>query len=144
MTILLRKSQHSDIPFLRKMLDEKILRLLYVPALEYCGLPEGMLVVGEFKEHRSRESFIDWMTSRIPYVRVFTDKSTNMVANIRLPAYKTDVVGGVIREKLSEGSKKDRITTRSFTARLRSYKTYHMTALQRLSHENGFIDPWEK
>jgi hypothetical protein len=130
--------------YLRKMLDEKILRLLYVPALEYCGLPEGMLVVGEFKENRSRESFIDWMTSRIPYVRVFTDKSTNMVAKIRLPAYKTDVVGGVIREKLSGGSKEDRITIRSFTARLRSYKTYHMTALQRLTHENGFIDPWEK
>ncbi|MHA2395932.1 MAG: hypothetical protein ACXAC0_04445 [Candidatus Thorarchaeota archaeon] len=130
--------------YLRRMLDDKILRLLYTPALEYCGLPEGMLAVGEFKEHRSRESFIDWMTSRIPFVRIFTDKSTNMVAHIRLPAYKTDVVGGVIREKLSGGSMKDRITSQSFTARLRSYKTYHMTALQRLMHEKGFIDPWEK
>jgi hypothetical protein len=102
-----------------------------------------MLAVGEFKEHRSRESFIDWLTSQIPYVRVFTDKSTNMVAYIRLPAYKTDVVGGVIREKISGGSKKDRITTQSFTARLRSYKTYQMTVLQRLSQEGGIIDPWE-
>ena len=129
--------------YLRNMLDEKALRLLYTPALEYCGLPEGMLAVGEFKEHRSRESFIDWLTSQIPYVRVFTDKSTNMVAYIRLPAYKTDVVGGVIREKISGGSKKDRITTQSFTARLRSYKTYQMTVLQRLSQEGGIIDPWE-
>jgi hypothetical protein len=129
--------------YLRKLLDDKILRLLYTPALEYCGLPEGMLVVGEFKEHRPRESFIDWMTSRIPYVRAFTDKSTNMVAYIRLPPYKTDVVGGVIREKLSGGKKKDRITTRSFTARLRSYKTYQMTVLQRLASDNGFINPWE-
>jgi hypothetical protein len=66
-----------------------------------------------------------------------------MVAYIRLPAYKTDVVGGVIREKISGGSKKDRITTQSFTARLRSYKTYQMTVLQRLSQEGGIIDPWE-
>ena len=130
--------------YLRSMLDEKILRMLYTPALEYCGLPEGMLVVGEFKERRSRESFIDWMTSQIPYVHVFTDRSTKMVASIRLPAYKTDVVGGVIREKLSRGSKKDRITTQSLTARLKSYKTYQMTVLQRLTQDEGLIDPWEK
>jgi hypothetical protein len=129
--------------YLRRMLDGKILRLLYTPTLEYCGLPEGMLAVGEFKNNRSRESFIDWMTSRLPFVRVFTDNSTNMVAYIRLPPYKTDVVGGVIREKLSGGTKKDRITTHSFTARLRSYKTYQMTVFQRLSIEDGFIDPWE-
>jgi hypothetical protein len=129
--------------YLRSMLDEKILRMLYTPALEYCGLPEGMLVVGEFKERRSRESFIDWVTSQIPYVHAFTDRSTKMVAYIRLPAYKTDVVGGVIREKLSEGSKKDRITTQSLTARLRSYKTYQMTVLQRIFQEQGLIDPWE-
>jgi hypothetical protein len=128
--------------YLREMLDEKLMRLLYLPALEYCGLPEGMIVVGKFKEGRSRESFIDWMTSRVPYVRVLRDKSTSMVAYIRLPAYKTDVVGGVIREKLSGGSKKDRITTQSFTARLRSYKTYKMTVLQRLSQGDGIIDPW--
>jgi hypothetical protein len=101
-----------------------------------------MLAVGKFKEQRARESFIDWMTSRIPFVRVFTDKSKNMVAYIRLPAYKTDVVGGVIREKLSGGRKKDRITTESFTARLRSYKTYQMTAFQRLHQDEGIIDPW--
>ena len=130
--------------YLQTMLDEKILRLLYTPALEYCELPEGMLVVGEFKERRSRESFIDWMTSRLPFVRAFTDKSTNMVAYIRLPPYKTDVVGGVIREKLSGGRKKDRITTQSITARLRSYKTFHMTAFQRIFSEDGIIDPWEQ
>jgi hypothetical protein len=130
--------------YLQGMLDKKILRLLYTPTLEYCGLPEGMLVVSKFKERRSRESFIDWMTSRIPFVRAFTDRSTNLVAYIRLPPYKTDVVGGVIREKLSGGNKKDRITTHSGTARLRSYKTYQMTALQRLSQEHGMIDPWQK
>ncbi len=130
--------------YLRNMLDEKILRMLYTPALEYCGLPEGMLIVGDFKERRSRESFIDWMTSQIPYVHVLTNKSTRMVAYIRLPAYKTDVVGGVIREKLSGGRKKNRITTQSLTARLKSYKTYQMTVLQRLSQEQGLINPWEK
>ena len=99
---------------------------------------------GQTNIERDRRSFIDWMTSRVPYVRVFTDRSTNMVAYIRLPPYKTDVVGGVIREKLSGGKKKDRITTRSFTARLRSYKTYQMTVLQRLASDKGFVDPWER
>lgn len=129
--------------YLRDMLDEKVLRLLYTPALEYCGLPEGMLVVGRFKERKLRESFIKWMISRIPYVHAFTDKSSNLVAYLRLPPYKTDIVGGVIREKLSGGSTTDQITSQSFTARLRSYKTYKITVLQRIFQEDGFIDPWD-
>ncbi len=129
--------------YLRDMLDEKVLRLLYTPTLEYCGLPEGMLVVGRFKERKLRESFIKWMISRIPYVHAFTDKSSNLVAYLRLPPYKTDIVGGVIREKLSGGSTTDQITSQSFTARLRSYKTYKITVLQRIFQEDGFIDPWD-
>ncbi len=129
--------------YLRNLLEEKVLRLLYTPALEYCGLPEGMLVVGRFKEHSLRESFIDWMISQIPYVHAFTDRSVDMVAYLRLPPYKTDIVGGVIREKLSGGNRKNRITTQSFTARLRSYKTYKMTAFQRIFKENRFTDPWD-
>jgi hypothetical protein len=130
--------------YLKRLLDARVLRLLYTPTLEYCGLQEGMVVAAVFNDRLSRESFIDWMTSRLPYVRVFTDKSENMVAYLRLPSYKTDVVGGVIREKLSGGSKKDRITTEAFTARLRSYKTYQMTVLQRLSQESGWLDPWKE
>ncbi len=129
--------------YLRNLLEEKVLRLLYTPALEYCGLPEGMLVVGRFKENELRESFIDWMTSQIPYVHAFTDESLDLVAYLRLPPYKTDIVGGVIREKLSGGNRKDRITTQSFTARLRYYKTYKMTAFQRIFQESKFIDPWD-
>ncbi|MHA3962841.1 MAG: hypothetical protein AM325_004800 [Candidatus Thorarchaeota archaeon SMTZ1-45] len=129
--------------YLHKMLDDNIFRLLYAPALEYCGLPEGMLIAGAFKEPQLRKPFIDWMISRIPFVHVFIDKSTNMVAYIRLPPYKTDVVGGVIREKLSGGNAKQKITTQSITARLRSYKTYQMTTFQRIFQKSKFIDPWE-
>ena len=130
--------------YIRSMLDEKLLRLLYTPALEYCGLPEGMIVIAKFKEHRPRESFIDWMTSRIPFTRIFSDKSTNLVAYLRLPAHRTDDVGGVIRGKLSGGKKKDWTTTQSITARLKSYKTYQMTAFQRILKHGEILDPWTK
>jgi len=129
--------------YIHKMLDDNTLRLLYTPSLEYCGLPEGMVIAAAFKEARTRKPFIDWITSRIPYVHGFIDKSSNMVAYLRLPPYKTDVVGGVIREKLSEGNNKNRITTHSITARLRSYRTYQMTAFQRIHQNNEFIDPWK-
>jgi hypothetical protein len=128
--------------YLSKMLNDKVLRLLYMPALEYCGLPEGMIVVGKFKEPQSRVSFLDWLISRTPFVHVFMDKSTNLVACIRLPPYKTDVIGGEIREKLSKGGKRNRITSHSSTARLRTYKTYQMTVLQRLFRDDVVRDPW--
>ncbi|MHA2081949.1 MAG: hypothetical protein ACW99H_12475, partial [Candidatus Thorarchaeota archaeon] len=138
--------QRTARRYLNRMLKDKILRLLYTPALEYCGLPEGLLVVGEFKEQQSRRTFINWMISRLPYVRVFTDKSKNIVAYLRLPTYgfKPDVVGARIEEMLAKGSKKDRVTTQFLKARLRSNKTYQMTVFQRMYQEKGFVDPWEK
>ena len=122
--------QRTARRYLQKMLDEKILRLLYTPALEYCRLPEGLIAVSNFKQKQLRDSFIDWLTGRVPYARILTDKSTSMIAFIRLPPYSTDIVAGAIEEKITE----------SFTARLRSYKSYQMTVFQRMLQENGIVD----
>ncbi len=120
--------------YIRKMLDEKVLRLLYTPALEYCGLPEGLIAVSRFKQKQLRDSFIEWLTERVPYARIFTDRSTSMIAFIRLPLYSTDIVAGAIEEK----------NTKSITARLRSYKSYQMTVFHRLLQKDGIVDQLEE
>ncbi|NHI88149.1 MAG: hypothetical protein EAX87_01430 [Candidatus Thorarchaeota archaeon] len=128
--------------YLRRLLEMKVLRLLYTPALEFCGIPEGMIVGAKFRDKQLRDFFLDWATNRIPYVRAYTNEGTDLVALIRLPQFKTDLVGAKIRTILTQGSKKDRITSEAFTARLRYYKSYMMTAFQRIYKDNEFLDPW--
>jgi hypothetical protein len=128
--------------YLRRMLQIKVLRLLYTPALEYCGMPEGMIIGAKFRNKQLRGYFLDWIITRIPYVHSFTNGETDLVALIRLPQFKTDLVGAKIRTVLTQGSKKDRITSEAFTARLRYYKSYMMTAFQRIYKDNEFLNPW--
>ena len=135
-------SQQTARRYLRRLLEMKVLRLLYTPALEFCGIPEGMIIGAKFTDKQSRSYFLDWITTRIPYVHAFIDEETDLVANIRLPQFKTDLVGAKIRTILTQGTTKDRITTESFTARLRYYKTYMMTVFQRVFKDNEFIDSW--
>ncbi|MFW9786410.1 MAG: hypothetical protein ACFFE1_01935 [Candidatus Thorarchaeota archaeon] len=123
--------------YLHRMLDNKILRLLYTPTLEFCGLPEGMIVGGKFKDSQTRQSFIEWMTARLPFVHVYTDDSKHLVARIRLPLFSTDIVGGRILEENS-------LAKQLFTARLRSYKTYQMTVFHRIYNKNEFVNPWQR
>ena len=134
--------QQTARRYLRRLLEMKVLRLLYTPALEFCGIPEGMIIGAKFTDKQSRSYFLDWITTRIPYVHAFIDEETDLVANIRLPQFKTDLVGAKIRTILTQGTTKDRITTESFTARLRYYKTYMMTVFQRVFKDNEFIDSW--
>jgi hypothetical protein len=134
--------QQTARRYLRRLLEMKVLRLLYTPALEFCGIPEGMTIGAKFTDKQSRSYFLDWLTTRIPYVHAFIDEETDLVAYIRLPQFKTDLVGAKIRTILTQGTKKDRITMESFTARLRYYKTYMMTVFQRIYKNNEFIDPW--
>lgn len=134
--------QQTARRYLRRLLETKALRLLYTPALEFCGIPEGMIVGAKFRDKQLRDYFLDWIITRIPYVHAFTNEETDLVALIRLPQFKTDLVGAKIRTILTQGSKKDRIATEAFTGRLRYYKSYMMTAFQRIYKDNEFIDPW--
>ncbi|MFW9794856.1 MAG: hypothetical protein ACFFEE_11165, partial [Candidatus Thorarchaeota archaeon] len=124
---------------LKTLLEQKTLRLLYHPALEYCGLPIGMMVVSEFNNAKALNSYIDWMTTRLPYTRIFTDRLTNMAAFIRLPIGSLGVVPGVIRERLASSKSK-----MWFTSRLLSYRTFLMTVFHRIrgAAVDLWLDPW--
>lgn len=123
---------------LREWTDNKIVKLIYLPALEYCGLPDGLMAVANCHDRRSRDSLIDMLTQQLPYVRVFFGDSNDIVAYVRVPVKTSDKVGGVLREMMRETS------DNPYVARIKESKIYRMTTLYRLRNfkTKEWIDPW--
>jgi hypothetical protein len=124
---------------MKQILDNKLMSILYRPSLQYCGLPEGVLAVAcDMKEAEIKE-FTSWITRTLPFAKIYTDRyHTNMVAEIRVPSYKSDVVAGRMKEKLGE-------TDAVFNvASIQLKRTFYMTALHRLMDHKSqvWIDPW--
>ncbi|MHA2376080.1 MAG: hypothetical protein ACXAB9_07920 [Candidatus Thorarchaeota archaeon] len=126
---------------LKQILDGKLMSILYRPSLQYCGLPEGVLTVACGMNEAEITEFTSWITRTLPFAKIFTDRfHTNMVAEIRVPAYKSDVVAGRIKEKLEETDSMFNV------ASIQLKRTFYMTALHRLMDHKSrvWIDPWLK
>lgn len=123
---------------LHQMLKDHILRSVYLPALEFCGLPDGLMIVANCFDRRSRDTLINQLIEQLPFVKLLFGDSNDVVAHARLPAKSSDNVGGPIREMMKE------ISDNSFTARLKSSYTYRLTALNRIRNPEtkGWKDPW--
>jgi hypothetical protein len=123
---------------LHQMLEEQVLKQLYLPALEFCGLPDGLIVAANCYDRRSRNSLIRQLNERLPYVRVLYGDSNDVVAHARIPAKMSDVISGKIREIMGETS------DRSFAGRLKETNSYRMTTLYRIRNSNAqdWRDPW--
>jgi len=123
---------------LHQMLQNQVLKLIYLPALEFCGLPDGLMIVANCFDRRSRDALISQLTEKLPYVRLLFGDSNDVVAHARLPAKSSDIVAGPIRKMMKE------LSDSSFTARLMSSYRYRMTALHRIKDREtkGWKDPW--
>jgi hypothetical protein len=123
---------------LHQMREQGVLKLLYHPALEFCGLPDGLIVVANCFDRRSRNSLIGQLSERLPYVRVLFGDSNDVVAHARIPPKMSDIISGKIREVLKETS------DHSFAGRLRETKTFRMTVLHRIRNSNtqSWKDIW--
>ena len=130
--------QQTAKRMLRTMLDNQILRLLYLPALEYCGLADGLIAYANCNDRKSRGKFVDHIIESQPFARIFVGDSNDVVAHIRVPLKNSDYVAGNLKEKMVEFS------DRFFTARLRSTKTYKIATLHKLrtSKTGEWVDPW--
>ncbi|MFW9806707.1 MAG: hypothetical protein ACFFFK_08270, partial [Candidatus Thorarchaeota archaeon] len=126
--------------YLTNMLRKDIFRLLYLPALIYCGLPLGLIFGGHFKSTASRSSFIKQITSTLPFVRILTDESTNLVGYLRIPVEKRTAVRSNLGTQLSDA------TENSFISGIVSQQSYLLTAFHRLYRQSGteWNDPWTK
>ncbi|MFW9844452.1 MAG: hypothetical protein ACFFEV_07740, partial [Candidatus Thorarchaeota archaeon] len=131
--------QQTGNRMLRTMLSNQVLRLLYLPALEYSGLPDGLIVYANCIDRKSRDRFVDHIIESQPFARIHMGDSNEVVARIRVPLKNSDSVAGNLKGKLPEFS------DRFFTARIRSSKTYRIATIHRLRQPNTgtWIDPWK-
>jgi hypothetical protein len=112
------------------------MRLLYLPALEYCGLPVGLIVGGKFKSEESHHLVKDWMISMLPFVRILTNDSKNLIAYLRIPADAITPVRSMLTVAF------DSETTDWFISSIMSSQTYLMTVFHRLHREDRWLDQW--
>ena len=124
---------------LREMLDNQVVRLLYLPALEFCSLPDGLIAYANCSDRRSRDRFVDHIIESQSFARIRIGDSNDVVAHIRVPLKNSDSVAGVLKKRIGEFS------DNYFTARLRSTNTYKIATLHKLRESNTrkWIDPWK-
>jgi len=124
---------------LKEMLDSQVVRLLYLPALEFCSLPDGLIAYANCSDRRSRDRFVDHIIESQSYARIRIGDSNDVIAHIRVPLKNSDYVAGDLKEKIGEFS------DHYFTARLRSTNTYKIATLHKLRKPKSrkWIDPWK-
>jgi hypothetical protein len=116
---------------LHQMMRDRVLSRVHFPALEFCGLPDGLMAAANCYDRRSRDSLIDEMAGQLPFVRLLVGNSNDVVAHIQVPAKKGDHVAGILRDIMDE------LSDRSFTARLRSSQTYRMSVLHQIRYRDN-------
>ncbi len=122
---------------LSRLLSTSRVRLLYHPALEYVGLPEGILLAAQFKTITRLDEFIEWLVSSFPYVHVqYSKGEKGLVSRVRVPRFSKSE--GLIRQELQKENALRAIGTISRN------RTYQMSALHRLyqSKKKPWRDPW--
>ncbi len=120
------------------LLDNNVLRLLYLPALEFCRLPDGFIGFASCFDRKSRDGLVDYIIRSQPVSRIHLGYSNDVVALIRSPFKKSDVVAGNLREKMQAFSDE------FFTARLQKQTSSMITVFHRLfdSNTKTWKDPW--
>ncbi len=131
--------QQTGNRMLRAMLKNQALRLLYLPALEFSGLPDGLIVYANCIDRKSRDRFVNHIVESQPFARTLIGDSNDVIARIRAPLKNSDSVAGDLKEKLPEFSDS------FFTARMRSAKTYKIATIHKLRQPKTgeWIDPWK-
>lgn len=118
---------------------KRLLGLMYHPALEFCGLPEGIFICSKGMSARELLSFSRWVTGVFPYCRIQTDRSVgDVVAVVRVPRLRSALASEVFRERLKG------IGCEFMVAPIQSYRSYFMTVLNRLYNPSSgnWSDPW--
>jgi len=132
-------SQQTATRMIRIMLKNQVLRLLYLPALEFSGLPDGLIAYANCIDRRSRDKLVNYIIESQPFTRTYIGDSNDVITRIRVPLMKTTSVVGDLREKLPEYS------DCYLTARLRSSKTYRIATIHKLMNPKTetWINPWK-
>ncbi|MGQ4912816.1 MAG: hypothetical protein ACP6KW_11650 [Candidatus Thorarchaeota archaeon] len=123
---------------LHDLIKSGTVSFIYHPSLEYCALPDGILVAAWNGSRAEIDDVGLWLCRSFAYVRLLKG-DTGLVAVIRLHEGTSGFLAPVI------GSEMDRRGLEYFSAVPEKQSTYYMTALGRLYSpiEERWRDPWE-
>ena len=136
----IRYPQRTANRMLRQLLEEETLRLLYLPALELIGLPDGFIAMAHCNDRRSRDTLIEFMQLNLPFSKILMGDTNHVICHARVAEKKSDIHGAILSEFM------ENLSDISFVARQRSIKPYRMTALYKIRDSNSreWKDPWEQ
>lgn len=125
---------------LRQLLEEETLRLLYLPALELIGLPDGFIAMAHCHDRRSKDTLIEFMQQNLPFSIILMGDTNHVICHARVAEKKSDIHGAILSEFMED------LADISFVARQRTMKTYRMTALYNIRDSNSreWKDPWDQ
>ena len=131
-------NQQTATRNLKVMLNNHVIRLVYLPALEFCRLPDGLVAYANCSDRKSRDRLVDHIVESQPFSRIHIGDTNDVVAHIRSPFKKSGSVAVVLKGKMQEFS------DNYFTARMQERKTYKITSFHKLRQPKTgtWRDPW--
>jgi hypothetical protein len=132
-------SQQTANRNLTRLLKNRVFRLLYLPALEFCKLPDGLVAYANCHDRRARDRLTDHIIQSQPFSQIYIGDSNDIVAHVRCPFKTSDTVAGNLKDRMREFS------DNFITSRLQERRTYRMTTPFKLRDhkENEWQDPWK-
>jgi hypothetical protein len=132
-------SQQSGTRNLSRLQKNHVIRLLYLPALEFCGLPDGLVAYANCNDRKSRDRLVDHIVESQPFSRIHIGDSNDVVAYIRTPFKKT-TIPGTLKDKMKEYSDSQ------IVARMQEIKMYKIPVFHKLYQPKTgtWKDPWVK
>jgi len=119
-----------------KLLNNGALRLLYLPAPEYSGLSNGLIIAARFATLRDLNEFLDRSVVIAPFILLRYDPDNlTAIAHIRTPHLSATYIDGVLGDWL------DSINAKYLSATMQELRTNYLTVLHRLYR--GQNEPWE-
>ncbi|MHA1135875.1 MAG: hypothetical protein ACTSSE_05255 [Candidatus Thorarchaeota archaeon] len=131
--------QQTGTRNLSALVKNKVVRLLYLPALEFCSLPDGLVAYANCSDRKSRDGLVNHIIESQPFSRIHIGDSNDVVAHIHTPFKKT-TIPTILKDKMQEFSD-DHIV-----ARMQERKTYKIPIFHKLllPKSGTWKDPWPK
>ena len=128
------------LKYLKNMIDDSMLSLLYHPALEYSGLPECVVVAVFGAPRRKIERISEYIIHSSPYVDLLTCSSgRNLYAHIHVPSFHAMLLLGPVKQRL------DGLGVDYMTGTMDTYRSYLLTVFHRLYNRRDPVawrNPW--
>ena len=123
-----------------RLIDLDVLRPVHYPLLDFCGLPESIIMLTCGVDRKNLNSFAEWIMSVFPYVKIRYDYSKgNLVAEARTPLF------GLTRTEEHLNHRAESLDGDVVIGRVAAVPhSYYLTVFQRLysEKEKAWYDPW--